>query len=679
MALGTPTNLISGGNATASASDTTASFTPTANALVIATAFVARASNAPTTIAISSTHTGLTGSWTEVTLRNAGGTAKVSLFYRKAGASPSSGTITFTYSGASNPTRKSWIVDQVTGASGVSESATNETTGTSLTVTLGGIAGGNKSYGAVLSIGAGSITVGTGETEIIEATSTGTAEARSQTEYGTSTTPDWSGLSATVGSVGVAIEIQENINSTLTSAFASFALSGQTALLKVARYMSSAFGSFVLNGQNAIVKSTRKILASFGSYESSGLKSLLNTLGLTDDGAPFRQFVAQSFSSGAGGLLSYVDVELYGYSGGNVTAYLYASTGTVGVDARPTGSVLATSTNTINVSGFPPTPTQTLSRFTFTGATLSPSTRYFIVFNTTLGASDIFQYVDNPSNSESFATSTDGSSWTSSTNTSQQVELAIYSSFPEAEFHVERLMYATFDSYTLNGFDASLVFTHIIRLIADTGSYVLTGKDSLFALIRKLTASFASYTVTGQSSLFHVGLSMLAGVGSYVVTGIGSTLRKGISMVASFGSYTLTGFSATLIRIRNLIASSASYTVTGQASNLKIAMKMLATYTQYTLTGTVSILSYGRKIIASFGSYALTGFASTFSVHHVYTLIASYATYTVTTFSARFTRFWFNLTKNVSSWVNSDRVTTATMENTEKNTSTFTNTTRTDI
>lgn len=212
MALGTPTNLTSGGNATASASDTTASFTPTANALVIAVSSACRASSTPTTIAISSTHTGLVGSWTEITIRNSGGTAKQSLFYRMAGGSPSAGTLTFTYSGASNPTRKSWIVDEITGVdttTPILQSTTNQTTGTTLTATLASaVLTGNKSYGSVVSIGAASITPGTGETEIIEATSTGTAAARSQTEHGTDANLDWSGLSATVGSVCVGAEIQ---------------------------------------------------------------------------------------------------------------------------------------------------------------------------------------------------------------------------------------------------------------------------------------------------------------------------------------------------------------------------------------------------------------------------------------------------------------------------------------
>lgn len=212
MALGTPTNKTSGGNSASAGSNTTASFTPTAGALILAVCAIARGSNVPTTIALTTSITGLVGSWTEVTIRNTGGSAKISLFYIMAGASPSSGTITFTYSGGTNPIRQAWIVDEVTGAdptTPISESNTNQTTGTTLSSTLGGIAGNNKAYGACMSVNASSITVGSGETEILESSSGGASEARLQTEYGTTVGVDWSGLDTTIGSVGLSIEIAE--------------------------------------------------------------------------------------------------------------------------------------------------------------------------------------------------------------------------------------------------------------------------------------------------------------------------------------------------------------------------------------------------------------------------------------------------------------------------------------
>lgn len=211
MALGTPTNLTSGGAATAAASRTTASISPTGGALLLACTGATRGSAAPTTVVVTDTLTG-TGTWTSINLRDASGKVLTSLSYAKAGPTPGTGTITFTYSGGSNPVRQAWIVDEITGqdtTTPVPESATNEGTGTTLTVNLASIASGNKAYG-VVNNGAGTgITAGSGETEIFEVSSTGTSNVLLQTEYGTTTGVDWSTLITTLASVGIAIEIAE--------------------------------------------------------------------------------------------------------------------------------------------------------------------------------------------------------------------------------------------------------------------------------------------------------------------------------------------------------------------------------------------------------------------------------------------------------------------------------------
>ncbi len=212
MALGTPTNLTSGGAATASASRTTASISPTGGALLLACTGANRGSGTPTTVVVTDTLTG-TGTWTSINVRDTSGKVLTSLSYAKAGPTPGSGTITFTYSGgAGNPVRQAWIVDEITGqdtTTPVPENASAEGTGTTLTVNLASIASGNKAYG-VVNNGAGTgITAGSGETEIDEQSSGGTSNVLLQTEYGTTTGVDWSTLITTLASVGIAIEIAE--------------------------------------------------------------------------------------------------------------------------------------------------------------------------------------------------------------------------------------------------------------------------------------------------------------------------------------------------------------------------------------------------------------------------------------------------------------------------------------
>ena len=218
--LGNPTNLTSGGNATASASDTTASISPTAYSILFATVAIARGGTVPTTITISSTLSGLS-SWTKIETTQSG--ERIALFYAICGATPGSGTITFTYSGGSgDPVRKSWIVDQILVAdrtTPVSESNVGTTTGSTLSVSIGGLAAGNKIYGVIGSSAATNITsAGTGETELVENTSGGGTPMRIQSQYGSADTScDWSNLGTTgVGSMAVVVEIAVSAGFTIS-------------------------------------------------------------------------------------------------------------------------------------------------------------------------------------------------------------------------------------------------------------------------------------------------------------------------------------------------------------------------------------------------------------------------------------------------------------------------------
>src|SRR3972149_9023952 len=102
-----PSLLTSGGNATSNTSDTTAAFTPTANSLLVMGWSAAKASGAAATFTYTNTHAG-SGAWVAVeAFRNDGPSARHGQARSQNGASPGSGTVTTTYSAASN--RKSWI------------------------------------------------------------------------------------------------------------------------------------------------------------------------------------------------------------------------------------------------------------------------------------------------------------------------------------------------------------------------------------------------------------------------------------------------------------------------------------------------------------------------------------------------------------------------------------------
>lgn len=219
MANRIPTNLTNGGNATTSASDTSATFTPSPGALIIASSTCLRGSGVPTTIAITDSFAGGIGSWTLIgSLTGSSGRSTLFVWYTFAGPNPGTHDVTFTYSGGSgNPIRKCWIVDQrdfVGTVSPIIQSATAQVaSSTTLSCPLtNAITGNNMTYGVACNPSGTGMTPGTNETELTEVLSGGASGADLQTEYGTTgdKTLDWSALvSTTTDSIAVACELRE--------------------------------------------------------------------------------------------------------------------------------------------------------------------------------------------------------------------------------------------------------------------------------------------------------------------------------------------------------------------------------------------------------------------------------------------------------------------------------------
>jgi hypothetical protein len=214
-----PSLLTSGGGETDAGSHTTAAFTPTADALLVV-GWTGSASLAAgqATFTYTNTHAG-SGSWAAVEATEATNVAaRHSQARCQMGGSPGSGTITNTYS--VNRTRAAWIIAEATGhhtTTPLSESNTGAAaTGTSLSVALASVAAGNLAIGTVYVRGASAITVGANETELAEAVSGTTATvARTQMEYGTDTTVNWTWAGSGVN-IGVAIEYAQAAGGAVT-------------------------------------------------------------------------------------------------------------------------------------------------------------------------------------------------------------------------------------------------------------------------------------------------------------------------------------------------------------------------------------------------------------------------------------------------------------------------------
>lgn len=105
-------------------------------------------------------------------------------------------------------------------------------------------------------------------------------------------------------------------------------------------------------------------------------------------------------------------------------------------------------------------------------------------------------------------------------------------------------------------------------LVADLGTFALTGINAGLTRTRILVALVGSFVLTGIDTALTRALKMAASVGSFVLTGIDAVLAFGFTMVAETSSFILTGISTGFIRTLKTIASVGSFILTGIAITL---------------------------------------------------------------------------------------------------------------
>jgi len=160
-------------------------------------------------------------------------------------------------------------------------------------------------------------------------------------------------------------------------------------------------------------------------------------------------------------------------------------------------------------------------------------------------------------------------------------------------------------SYSLTGQDASLEFGAVLS--ADAGTYTYTGQDAVLSYGTVLDAESGSYTYTGTSTDLLYGAVLDASGGSYLLTGADAGLNSGRVVEANSGSYALTGADSALNYGIVLIAEGGSYALTGADAELLAARILSADGGSYALTGQGAGLNYGTILNAEGGSYTLTG------------------------------------------------------------------------
>jgi hypothetical protein len=149
------------------------------------------------------------------------------------------------------------------------------------------------------------------------------------------------------------------------------------------------------------------------------------------------------------------------------------------------------------------------------------------------------------------------------------------------------------------------------ELIAQVGSYTLTGQSATLLKTNLLTANNGSYTLTGQSAdltwASAGAYELTAQAGSYSLTGQTADLTWAAPgayvLTAQAGSYALTGQSATLLKSNLITASNGSYTLTGQSATLTWAAAnayvLTAQAGSYALNGQNATLTNSGEVITA--------------------------------------------------------------------------------
>jgi hypothetical protein len=165
-------------------------------------------------------------------------------------------------------------------------------------------------------------------------------------------------------------------------------------------------------------------------------------------------------------------------------------------------------------------------------------------------------------------------------------------------------------------------------LLANLGTFTLTGNDATLSIVQKISTETGSFTLSGQQASLKI--TAAASTASFAVTGnaIGAVQKLGADagtfsltapsittetrLITAAGSFALTGVNAGLFVFSGVRAQVASFSLTGIDSTLRI--KHLVDAGVFTLTGSPANLESGETLDALVGSFSLSGNDALFQV-----------------------------------------------------------------
>lgn len=338
-----------------------------------------------------------------------------------------------------------------------------------------------------------------------------------------STTLTWNNIGTldnwAVSVISIRVPTAGGGTTTITAAFGSYLLNGQTSALKDNRLIPSGFGSFALNGKAANLLKSSKTVANFGSFALTG-----QTISLRNN--KLIPLVFGNFTlTGIAAAFNYIK-QL------TINAGSYALNGQAAILSKAVKLIIDNGLFALNGQA---------STFSRTHSILS-AFGSFVLNGQAVGLLETHRL---PIGIGAYALN----GQTVALYTSKLFSVA-YGGYTltgqAASFLANRRLSLTVGTYALNGQVATLTKVGLSTLAASSGGYVLNGQLVGLAANRKLSLVNGSYAYTGQSAQLTLIPALLATRGLYVLNGQNITFHQDRRLHANQGAYTLNGIAATL-------------------------------------------------------------------------------------------------------------------------------------
>jgi hypothetical protein len=148
-------------------------------------------------------------------------------------------------------------------------------------------------------------------------------------------------------------------------------------------------------------------------------------------------------------------------------------------------------------------------------------------------------------------------------------------------------------------------------IVADPGSFAVSGVDAALELGREVLAGQGSFLVTGTAADLEYAREVAAEAGAFAVNGVDANLERGREVLALAGSFVVNGVDVFLELGREVVADPGSYAVGGVDAGLERGYEIAADPGAFGFSGTdatlVKAAAGARFVTADPGAFTFLG------------------------------------------------------------------------